>query len=750
MVKRNLLLSAAAATLILFSGCQKKPDNLIRFVNPLIGTGPSTGPSGTNHNMGTEAWGQDIPAVSTPFAMTQWTPQIREGENKCEPPYIYMGTRIQGFRGTHWLGGSCTQDYGSFTIMPITGILSTFPTDRSSPFNHESEVSTPSYYSCMLNRYLIMAEMTSTPRAGFFRFSFVSKDQAYILVSPNSDEGQGYIKVDPEKQEIYGYNPVHRIYQGWGQPAGFNGYFVIRFNKPINNFGCYFQMEDHKGEKEIGGKPDIGAYAKFDINDNEVILAKAGTSFTSLEEARANMDAEIPHWEFDKTRAESEKIWNDILSTVQLKGGKNEDYTKFYTALYHSLLYPRTFSDVSGTYPAFDGNKSTQKIESGHVYYDDFSLWDTFRAQLPLVSLIAPDKFEDMMKSLVIKAEQGGWLPIFPMWNSYTSAMVGDHANTILGDAYLKGFDVNIDKAYPYMRKNAFEVSEGDDFKNGKGRRGMKSYLQYGYIPLEDSIKEAFHKNEQVSRTLEYSMTDMVLSQVAKKLGKTDDAKILEQHGKNYELVYDSDTKTMRGRYIDGTWSKDFNPIGRASYLTEGTPLQHLWFVPQDIPGLFDLIGNKQQVRERLDELFTSGEYWHSNEPCHHVPYLYNYLNDPVATQQKVKNILATEYTVFDGGVPGNDDSGQTSAWYVFSAMGFYPVSPGSGEYQLSSPIFEEVNLKLNPKYYPGGKFNISLSDTATYNAFNKAELNGKEVPFVIKHEDIRQGGKLKFSNTSK
>jgi predicted alpha-1,2-mannosidase len=300
------------------------------------------------------------------------------------------------------------------------------------------------------------------------------------------------------------------------------------------------------------------------------------------------------------------------------------------------------------------------------------------------------------------------------------------------------------------MLKNALEVSAGEDFENGKGRRGMKSYLQYGYIPLEDSIKEAFHKNEQVSRTLEYSMTDMVLSKVAEKLGKTDDAKILEQHGKNYELVYDSDTKTMRGRYIDGTWSKDFNPIGRASYLTEGTPLQHLWFVPQDIPGLFDLIGNKQQVRERLDELFTSGEYWHSNEPCHHVPYLYNYLNDPVATQQKVKNILASEYTVYDGGVPGNDDSGQTSAWYVFSAMGFYPVSPGSGEYQLSSPIFEEVKLQLNPKYYPGGKFSISLSDTATYNTFSKAELNGKEVPFVIKHEDIRQGGKLKFSNTSK
>ena len=750
MMTNKFLLSASLAILFLFSGCQKKAVDLIQFVNPLIGTGPSTGPSGIAHNQGTEAWGQDIPAVTTPFAMTQWTPQSVESEKKCLPPYYYMAQKIQGFRGTHWLGGSCTQDYGSFTIMPITGVLSTFPSERASLFNHETEISKPSYYSVMLMRYLIMVEMTSTPRAGFFRFSYVSKDQSYILISPNSDEGQGYIKIDPEKQEIYGYNPVHRIYQGWGQPAGFNGYFVVRFNKPFSNFGCFFQMEDHKGEKEIANKPDIGAYAKFDIEDKEVILAKVGTSFTSIEEARANLDAEIPHWQFEKTKAESEKIWNDALSSIQLKGGKTEDYTKFYTALYHSLLFPRTFSDVSGSYPAFDGNKSTQKIEKGHVYYDDFSLWDTFRAQLPLVSLVAPDKYEDMMKSLVLKAEQGGWLPIFPMWNSYTSAMVGDHANTALGDAYLKGFDINIDKAYPYMRKNAFEVSEGEDFKNGKGRRGMKSYLQYGYIPLEDSIKEAFHKNEQVSRTLEYSMTDFVLSKVAEKYGKTDDAKVLTQHSRNYQNVFDEETKSMRGRFANGTWSPNFEPYTRASYLTEGTPMQHMWFVPQDIPGLFDLIGDKKQVRDKLDELFKSGQYWHSNEPCHHIPYLYNYLCDQAKTQETVKNILAKEYTIYDGGVPGNDDSGQTSAWYVFSAMGFYPVSPGTGEYQLSSPIFEEVKLNLNPKYYPGGKFTLSLNDTATYKTFNKAALNGKEIPFVIKHEDIQKGGKLEFSNTTK
>lgn len=749
MTFTKLRLSALLAATILLTSCHEKPVNLIQYVTPLTGTGPSTGPSGLKHNQGSEVWGQEIPAVAPPFAMTQWTPETRDTENKCVAPYYYGGTHILGFRGTHWLGGSCVQDYGSFTIMPMTGYLRTFPSDRSSLYK-QTETSTPAYYSCLLDKYMIMTEITGTTRSGFFRFSFTQKDKAYILITPNSDEGQGFIKIDTARHEIYGYNPVHRIYQGWGKPAGFSGYFVVRFDKPFADYGCYFQMEELEKQTEISGKPAIGAYAVFNAGMNYTLNVKAGTSFTSIEEARANLDSEIPHWNFEKTRAETEQIWNKTLSAIRVKGGKTEDYTKFYTAMYHALLFPRTFSDADGSYPEFDGNKTIRKIEKGHVYYCDFSLWDTFRAQLPLVSLVAPDKYEDMMKSLVLMAEQGGWMPIFPMWNSYTSAMIGDHANTALGDAYVKGFDIDIDKAYPYMRKNAFEVAKGEDYQNGKGRRGMQSYLQYGFIPLEDSVKEAFHKNEQVSRTLEYAMTDFVLSKVAEKYGKTDDASALSKRAKNYQLVFDDETKSMRGRHIDGSWSANYDPYARASYLTEGTPMQHLWFVPQDIPGLFNLIGNKSEVRAKLDELFDTGEYWHSNEPCHHIPYLYNFLGDPVETQKRVKNILATEYTIFDGGIPGNDDSGQMSAWYVFSAMGFYPVSPGTGEYQLSSPIFNEVDLHLNPKYYPGRKITIKASNPDTYSTYNKVSFNGKEIPFVLKQENLREGGVLEFSNSGK
>lgn len=736
--------------LVLISGCQKKAVNLIQYANPLIGTGPSTGPNALKHNKGTERWGQDIPAVSAPFGMTQWTPETRDTEAKCVSPYYYGANAILGFRGSHWLGGSCTQDYGSFTIMPMTDYLRTFPSDRASRYVHEEETSTPAYYKYLLEKYLILVEITGTTRSGFFRFSFGRKVPAYIYITPNSDEGQGYMKVDAQRQEIVGYNPVHRIYQGWGQPAGFSGYFVIRFNKPFDKSGCTLGMDDLKNTTEISGKPNIGAYASFNTNGKEAILAKVGTSFTSIEEARANLDAEIPHWNFEKTKAETEKAWNDIFSTIQLKGGKADDYTRFYTAMYHALLYPRTYSDVDGSYPSFNGNASIRKVEKGHVYYDDFSLWDTFRAQLPLVSLVAPDRYEDMMKSLVRKAEQGNWLPIFPMWNSYTSAMIGDHANTALGDAYLKGFDIDIDKAYPYMRKNAFEVSDGEDFKNGKGRRAMKSYLEYGYIPLEDSVKEAFHKNEQVSRTLEYAMTDAVLSKVAEKYGKPDDAKVLAARGQNYRNVFDDETKSMRGRHLDGRWSENYDPVSRASYLTEGTPMQWLWSVQQDVKGLFDLIGDPKVVHAKLDELFDTGEYWHSNEPCHHVAYLYNFLGDPISTQRRVKHILATEYTNFDGGVPGNDDSGQMSAWYVFSAMGFYPVSPGAGEYQLSSPIFNEVDLYLNPHYYPGKKIKIIANKPDTYQTYDQVKFNGKDIPFRITHEQIRNGGILKFSENGK
>jgi len=551
MTKIKHYLSFTLSLILFLTGCQKKTEPLIQYVNPLIGTGPTTDAERIAKQQRSEIWGLATPAVSTPFGMTQWIPQTRDGENKGISPFYYGGKGIEGFRGSHWNGSSFAKDYGSFTIMPMTEYLRTFAQERASGFERKIESSSPAYYSCMLLRYMILADMTGTAHSGFFRFSFATNDPAYILITPNSDEGQGFIKVDPEKQEIYGYNPVHQILRDSVQPAGFSGYFVVRFNRPFDNYGCTFQMEQHKKEIEISGKANIGAYAFFKLKETESVLVKAGTSFTSINEARANLDAEIPHWDFEKTKAETEHIWNDALSSIHLEGGKKEDYTKFYTSLYRSMLFPRTFSDVDGSYPAFDGNKPSRKMEEGHVYFDDFSMNEKQQAQLSLISLIAPDKYEDMLKSLKLKSEQGG-------------------------------------------------------------------------------------------------------------------------------LITDSILKNSS------------------------------------------------------------------------VPYQYNNSSDPVGTQKKIKNILQNEYTAYDGGIPGNDNSGQKSAWYVFSAMGFYPDFTESGEYQLSSPIFSKVELNLNPKFYRGKQFRISLDNADTYKTFNKVELNGKEISFVLKQKDILNGGKLKFSNTGK
>lgn len=718
MTTNKIWLSVALVMLLCNSACQKKDNNLIRFVNPLIGTGKSASMAGTSYDQGPGAWGQVIPAVSTPFGMTQWTPQTNDTENKCVAPYYYDAKKIQGFRGTHWLGGSCTQDYGSFTIMPITGYLRTFASERATTFIHDNEISTPAYYSCMLEAYTTFVEMTGTARSGFFKFSYLKKDHAKILVTPNSDQGQGYIKIDPDKQEIYGYNPVFRVEGETGQPAGFNGYFVIRFNQPFDSYGCYFQMEDHKGQKEISGKPDIGGYAAFDIQANAVILAKVGTSFTSIEAARANLEAEIPHWDFLKTKAETEKVWNETLSTIQIKAEKPEDYTGFYTALYHSLLYPRTFSDVDGSYPAFNGNKQIQKVEEGHVYYDDFLLASTHRAQLPLVSLIAPGKYEDMMKSLVLKAEQGGQLPDLPLRNCYNSDRSGGHAITALADAWLKGFDINIDKAYPLMRKHALEVMLADDNEKIQSSLSSETGLQNNSVASEDSLKNAGSEDKEQMPAGQYAESDFVLSKVAEKYGKAQDAEILAKRAENY--------------------------------IRNGISKQYLLPVALHVPLAVYMHDNKEQVRKRLDMLFSGRQYQHWDAMYHAVPYLYNYSGDQAETQKKVKSILTTQYNNYDSGIPGNDEAGQKSAWYVFSALGFYPMAPGTGEYQLSSPVFSEIKLNLDPKYYPGKRLKIVTDKKDTTKVFQSTYYNENDNGFMLTQMDFQRGGKLVFSNSKR
>ncbi len=629
--------------------------------------------------------------------------------------------------------------------MPLCNKLETDPVKRSSSFDHTKEIATPSYYSVDLNDYGIHAELTGLSRAGIMQFSFEQDGDHYIVIEPNSDEGVAFVEVDPEKKEITGYNPVHRIYQGYGKEAGFSGHFVIQLNEEIADYGVWDSTTITSGRKSARGqKHAVGAWVKLASDKPGKTLVKVATSFTSIDNARKNLACEIPGWDFNEVRQASSDTWNQTLGQIAVKGNNEEEKVKFYSALYNAHFLPRTFSDVDGSYPKFNGGGQIMKMDHG-TYYCDFSQWDTYRAVHPLFSILNPSRNGDMTHSLVLKGQQGGWLPIFPSWNSYTAAMIGDHCIAMIGDAIIKdapGFDY--EEAYMLMRKNAFEANpDSGSYRDGKGRRAMESYLKYNYVPLEDQVMEAFHRREQVSRTLEYAYDDFVLSQVAKKLGKTDDYKALIKRAENYRNVIDPETGYARGRHADGTWIEPFDPFASTSFICEGTPYHYTWYAPQDIAGLIRHMGGKERFINRLDTFFEGDYYWHGNEPGHHIAYLFAYAGEPWKTQKWVHDIINREYFTTPDGLSGNDDAGQMSSWLVFSMVGFYPVCPGMPYYVIGSPSFEESVITLEN----GKKFTIKAKGASEKNIYiQSATLNGQ--PYdksYILHKDIMNGGILSF-----
>ena len=389
-----------------------------------------------------------------------------------------------------------------------------------------------------------------------------------------------------------------------------------------------------------------------------------------------------------------------------------------------------------------------KKAAPGHYYYDDFSLWDTYRALHPLLLILEPEKSADMMQSLADKYEQGGWMPIFPCWNSYTAAMIGDHVASVVADAYVKGvrgFDVA--KAYRGLRQNAFESpADPAEYRDGKGRRALESYLRYGYVPLEDTVPYAYHKREQVSRTLEYAYDDYALSVLADALGHKDDAKALRARSQNYRNVIDPATGYARGRYADGSWQENFNPFTFNKAITEGAPCHYTWYVPHDRRGLIDAMGGRKVFAAKLDSMFTAGRYWHGNEPCHQVAWMLNDAGEPEKTRRYVRAIMDNEYHAVPGGLSGNDDAGQMSAWYVFAALGFYPVCPGTTEYSLGLPLFDRVDIALDN----GKTFTVKVNRRSPDDFKVKSmKLNGKtHKKLTIDHSDITSGSTLEITTT--
>lgn len=717
--------------------------NLLQYVQPLSGTAASTTTAAQKHSeAGSEKNANTVPAVCFPLGMTQFTPQTTATETKCIPPYSYKEKMLSGFRATHWISGSCMQDYGSFTVMPVIGKLKTTASEYAVPFSHENEITTPAYYKVDLPTTHLTAELTATRLCGMMRFTAQQDDSLYLLITPNSDRGEGFAKVNGTTGEVWSTNPVHRIYQGWGEPAGFSGFLYVRMSKQTNVTGTFSDGQIFYSDS-IQNRKNAGAFVGFKLKKGESITLGIGTSFTSAKAATENREYELWNRGFDTTVINARTVWEKTLGQIRVTTADEKAKRIFYTALYHAFLHPRGYNDMLGTYPQFARSYQTATAKNT-LYFDDFSMWDIYRAQLPLLEILQPEVVGTFVQSLITKGEQGGWLPIFPCWNNYTAAMIGDHATAFIASAYAKGIRYyDVEKAYSLMRKNAFEVANPTDYKNGKGRRALSSYLQYGFIPLEDSVPEAFHKKEQVSRTLEYAYDDYALSVVAKGLGKADDYRELQQRSMNYKNVFDSSVGLVRGRYANGSWIQPFNADKRETYITEGTPRQYTFYVPQDVAGLSKLMGGSNKLEAALDSLYRKDEYWHGNEPGHQIPFMYNYTAAPWKTQRQVRQILAEEYSDGPGGLSGNDDAGQMSAWYVFAAMGFYPLDPVSGEYLLCSPLFDtvEINPLLNHH------FRIvchKSSKTAMY--IQKVTVNGQ--PYnknFITHQMIMDGKEIEM-----
>jgi predicted alpha-1,2-mannosidase len=652
---------------------------------------------------------------------------------------------------------------GYDTTKPIKGY--------ESDYSHDEEEASPGYYAVKLNDYEIEAELTATTHAGFHRYTFPESQNAHIIIDVTHSITPGrdtWVKILNENQ-IEGY--VTGDMQGnYTRPL--KCYFFAEFNKPFSSFGTWNGEKIKHGLNEMSGKDGVGAFLNFTTTKDEQILIKVGISFVSIEGAKKNLEAEIPHWDFDKTRTEAKEIWNEKLNKIKVNGGSEEQKISLYTSVYHSLLFPRTFSDIDGSYYSHFDNTVHQT--NGKPYYVDFSLWDTYRAEHPLLAYLEPEKQNEMIQTLLEMYDQGGRLPLYVSYkNYYMKVMIGDHATSVIVDSYMKGIrDYDIEKAYEAMRKNATEPGEIES-----SRTGLNEYINLGYTPV-DKVRES------VSVTMEYAYDDWCLAEMAKSLGKTDDFKLFSERAKSYENLYDKQTGFMRPRKADGSWLEMcneppeiikteynqyyscFDPlwvgVSPSRYFTESNAWQYLWHVPHDVQGLINLMGGRKEFINKLDTLFTMtpdetgpeyaplyskiGQYVHGNEPVHHVGYLYDYAGEPWKTQKWIHQIMKQKYLAAPDGLCGNDDMGQMSAWYIFSAMGFYPVAPGQNVFAIGTPLFNELTLDLG-KFYGGKKFTVKANNISPDDFYiQSATLNGTawNKPWIT-HDDIVKGGTLVF-----
>lgn len=690
--------------------------------------------------------GNTYPAIALPWGMNFWTPQTAKmGDGWV---YGYDANKIQGFKQTHqpspWIN-----DYGQFSLFPMTGELKIVGEERASWFSHKAETAKPHYYKVYLADYDVTTEITPTERAAMFRFTFPENEKSYVLVDA-FDRGS-FVKIIPSENKIIGYTTRN----SGGVPANFKNYFVVVFDQP------FIKSDVWSTDKVVPGKSElqdnhVGAAIQFKTKKGEQIHARVASSFISYEQAELNLK-ELGSDSFDQVKTKGADIWNKELSRIAVEGGTDDQIKTFYSCLYRVLLFPRKFYEFDKDGKVVHYSPYNGEVLPGYLFTDN-GFWDTFRAVFPFFNLMYLSLNEKIQEGLVNTYKESGFLP---EWASpgHRDCMIGSNSATIIADAYLKGGrGYDIETLYQAALKN----TEHEGPLHSVGRYGVDYYNKLGYIPYNVGI------NENVARTLEYAFADFCIYKLGKALGKSEkELEIFAKRSQNYKNVFDKESNLMRGKNADGTFQSPFSPFKWGDAFTEGNSWHYTWSVLHDMDGLIGLMGGKKSFVKMLDSVFVvppifdesyygkviheiremqimnMGNYAHGNQPIQHMIYLYNYAGEPWKTQHWVREVMDRMYTPQADGYCGDEDNGQTSAWYVFSAMGFYPVTPAVDEYVIGAPLFKKITVSLEN----GKKIEINAPENSTENRYiQQIDLNGKTYgKNYFNYSELMKGAKINF-----
>lgn len=736
MKKLFLLTCAIGCTLFV------QAKDLTQYVNPLMGTQSSFELSS----------GNTYPAIARPWGMNFWTPQTGKMGDGWQ--YTYTANKIRGFKQTHqpspWIN-----DYGQFSLMPVVGSPEFNEEKRASWFSHKAEEARPNYYKVYLADHDVVAEVTPTDRAAMFRFTFPENDHSYIVVDA-FDKGS-HVQVLPAENRIIGYSTRN----SGGVPANFKNYFVIEFDKPFTYRATFADSTLTENVLQQTAN-HAGAVIGFRTRRGEVVHARVASSFISPEQAVRNLN-ELGNDNFDTLKEKGKEAWNDVLGRIEVDGGNLDQYRTFYSCLYRSLLFPRKFYEIDAQGQPIHYSPYNGEVLPGYMFTDT-GFWDTFRCLFPFLNLMYPSINREIQEGLVNTYKESGF---FPEWASpgHRGCMIGNNSASVLVDAYLKGVKVaDVETLYNGLIHGTNHVHPE---VYSTGRQGNEYYNKLGYVPYDVKI------NENVARTLEYAYNDWCIYQLGKKLNRPKkELALFAKRAMNYRNVFDKESNLMRGRNLDGKFMTPFSPLKWGDAFTEGNSWHYSWSVFHDPQGLIDLMGGEQKFTHMLDSVFSvppvfdesyygqviheiremqimnMGNYAHGNQPIQHMIYLYNYAGQPWKAQYWLRQVMNRMYTPAPDGYCGDEDNGQTSAWYVFSALGFYPVCPGTDEYVLGAPLFKKATLHFEN----GNDLVIEAPQNNDENIYIESmALNGKEYSKnYLKHEDLLKGGVIHFDMNAK